>query len=86
MQEAIDEAIYAPYIERQQAELRARHRDRRIAIGRDFDYCSVPGLSTEMVERLSRAAPSTIDEATRISGITSAALSALHFALIRAAA
>lgn len=86
MQEAIDEAIYAPYIHRQQKELRARHRDRRIAIGVNFDFSCVPGLSTEMVERLGQAGPSTIDEASRIAGITPAALTALHFALVRAAA
>ena len=86
MQEAIDEAVYAPYLDRQAKELAARHRDRLCSIGLDFDYGRVPGLSTEMVERLSQVRPSTIDEASRIPGITPAALSALHFALVRAAA
>jgi tRNA uridine 5-carboxymethylaminomethyl modification enzyme len=39
-----------------------------------------------MIERFSQVRPSTIDEASRISGVTPAALSALHFALVRAAA
>ena len=86
MQEAVDEAVYAPYLERQAKELAARHRDRLIALDPDFDYNRVPGLSTEMIERLSRVRPATIDEASRIAGITPAALSALHFALVRAAA
>jgi tRNA uridine 5-carboxymethylaminomethyl modification enzyme len=86
MQEAIDEAIYAPYLERQQRELAARDRDRLIAIRPDFDYARVPGFSHEMIERFSQVRPSTIDEASRISGVTPAALSALHFALVRAAA
>jgi tRNA uridine 5-carboxymethylaminomethyl modification enzyme len=86
MQEAIDEAVYAPYLDRQAKELAARHRDRKILIGSGFDYARVPGLSTEMIERLSRVRPSTIDEASRIAGVTPAALSALHFALVRAAA
>jgi len=86
MQEAIDEAIYAPYLERQQRELAARERDRLIVIGPDFDYARVPGFSNEMIERFSQVRPSTIDEASRISGVTPAALSALHFALVRAAA
>jgi tRNA uridine 5-carboxymethylaminomethyl modification enzyme len=86
MQEAIDEAIYAPYLERQQRELAARDRDRLIAIRPDFDYARVPGFSNEMIERFSQVRPSTIDEASRISGVTPAALSALHFALVRAAA
>lgn len=86
MQEAIDEAVYAPYLERQGKELSARVRDRLIEIAPGFVYANVPGLSTEMVERLSRVCPATIDEASRIPGITPAALSALHFSLVRAAA
>ena len=86
MQEAIDEAIYAPYLERQQRELAARERDRQVPIRPDFDYARVPGFSNEMIERFSQVRPSTIDEASRIRGVTPAALSALHFALVRAAA
>ena len=86
MQEAIDEAVYAPYLERHQRELAARERDRMIRIEASFDYARVPGFSNEMVERFSSVRPSTIDEASRISGVTPAALSALHFALVRAAA
>ncbi len=86
MQEAVDEAVYAPYLQRQARELAARHRDRLIAVGPEFDYQRVPGLSSEMIERLQRVRPATIDEASRIAGITPAALSALHFAVMRAAA
>jgi tRNA uridine 5-carboxymethylaminomethyl modification enzyme len=86
MQEAIDDAIYAPYLERQASEIAARQRDKEISIGSDFAYSKVPGLSHEMVERLSLVRPSTIDEASRIAGVTPAALSALHFALLRSAA
>ena len=86
MQEAIDEAVYAPYLHRQAKELAARDRDRMVPIAAQFSYAQVPGLSTEMIERLSRVRPATIDEASRIAGVTPAALSALHFALVRAAA
>jgi tRNA uridine 5-carboxymethylaminomethyl modification enzyme len=86
LSEAIDEAVYAPYLERQKRELAARERDRLILIAADFDFFSVPGLSSEMIERLSLVRPSTIDEASRVPGISPAALSALHFALIRVAA
>ncbi len=86
MQEAIDEAVYAPYLERQAKDLAARYRDRLIPIASAFDYGRVPGLSTEMIERLATVRPTTIDEASRISGVPPAALSALHFALVRAAA
>ena len=85
MQEALDEAVYAPYLERQSKELAGRHRDRMLPMSAQFAYDRVPGLSTEMIERLSQVRPSTIDEASRVPGVTPAALSALHFALVRAA-
>jgi tRNA uridine 5-carboxymethylaminomethyl modification enzyme len=85
-QEAIDDAVYAPYLDRQANEIAARERDKAIAIPGDFSYSRVPGLSTEMIERLSHVRPGSIDEASRIAGVTPAALSALHFALVRAAA
>jgi tRNA uridine 5-carboxymethylaminomethyl modification enzyme len=85
-QEAIDDAIYAPYLDRLQAELAARHRDRQLAIPPSFDFGQVPGLSNEMRERLDLAGPADLDQASRVPGVTPAALSALHFALARAAA
>jgi tRNA uridine 5-carboxymethylaminomethyl modification enzyme len=84
--EAIDDAAYAPYLTRLRDELRARARDRLLAIPASFDFGQVPGLSNEMRERLSTAGPSDLDQASRVPGITPAALSALHFALARAAA
>jgi len=46
-----------------------------------FDYRLVPGLSTEMAERLGSARPETLDQASRIPGVTPAALSALFVAV-----
>jgi tRNA uridine 5-carboxymethylaminomethyl modification enzyme len=80
------DALYAPYIERQQREWEKVQRDARIWLGARFDYSSVPGLSNEMIERLSTARPETLDQASRLQGITPAALSALHVAAARAAA
>jgi tRNA uridine 5-carboxymethylaminomethyl modification enzyme len=80
------DALYAPYLERQAREWEAVQRDSRIWLGAAFDYASVPGLSNEMVERLSTAGPETLDQASRIAGITPAALSALYVAACRAAA
>ena len=80
------DALYAPYVARQQREWELVRRDVRVWLGPAFDYCSVPGLSTEMVERLSLAQPETLDQASRIAGITPAALSALHVAASRSAA
>ena len=84
--EAIDDAIYAPYLTRQRDELAARSRDRALAIPASFEFARVPGLSNEMRERLEAAGPADLDQASRIAGITPAALSALHFALVRNAA
>lgn len=84
--EAIDDARYEPYLARQRAEHAARARDAMVAIPDAFDYDSIPGLSNEMTERLAVARPANLDQAARIPGITPAALSALHFALARAAA
>jgi tRNA uridine 5-carboxymethylaminomethyl modification enzyme len=80
------DALYAPYLERQNREWEAVRRDARVWLGGTFDYAAVPGLSNEMVERLSTARPETLDQASRIAGVTPAALSALHVAASRAAA
>ena len=80
------DALYAPYVERQQREWDSIQRDVAARIHAGFDYGSVPGLSTEMVERLSTSRPETIDQASRIAGVTPAALSALYVATIRRAA
>ena len=85
-EEAKADALYAPYLERQEREWEAVRRDSRVWLGPAFDYSAVPGLSNEMVERLSGARPETLDQASRVAGITPAALSALHVAASRAAA
>jgi tRNA uridine 5-carboxymethylaminomethyl modification enzyme len=78
------DALYAPYLQRQDREWDAVRRDSRIRLGSAFDYGAVPGLSNEMIERLSTARPETLDQASRIAGVTPAALSALHVAASRA--
>jgi tRNA uridine 5-carboxymethylaminomethyl modification enzyme len=80
------DALYAPYVERQRREWEAVQRDVRIWIPHDLDYAAVPGLSAEMVERLSRTKPETLDQASRVAGVTPAALSALYVAAARRAA
>ena len=80
------DAMYAPYVVRQEREWAALHRDRTIMIPPALDFAAVAGLSAESVERLQMARPETIDQASRIAGITPAALAALHFASVRRAA
>jgi tRNA uridine 5-carboxymethylaminomethyl modification enzyme len=84
--EAEADRLYAPYVERQQREWQQVQRDAQVWIARDFDFEAVPGLSTEMVERLKAARPETLDQASRIRGVTPAALSALYVAVSRRAA
>ena len=80
------DALYAPYIERQKREWAAVSRDSEVALPQALKFDSVPGLSTEMAERLERARPETVDQASRIPGLTPAALSALYVAASRYAA
>ena len=61
-------------------------RDARVWIPAELDYAAIPGLSTEMVERLDAARPETLDQASRVHGVTPAALSALYVAASRRAA
>jgi len=77
LEEAIQDHRYAPYVERQQAEIDRIRNEEAIALPPDLDYSVLPGLSTEMAERLSTARPSTLGAAGRIRGITPAALAAI---------
>lgn len=75
--EMAEDAAYAPYLERQERELRELRASEALPLPEDFTYADVPGLSREMVERLTRARPATLAAAGRIPGITPAALAAL---------
>ena len=80
------DALYAPYLDRQQREWDAVKRDSRVAIPPQLRFASIPGISAEMAERLEAARPETLDQASRIRGVTPAALSALYVAASRRAA
>jgi len=80
------EALYAPYLERQAAELRMLEREERTPIPENLDYATIPGLSAEMRQRLAAARPDTLGGAGRVRGITPAALAALAVHLKRGAA
>lgn len=76
---------YAPYLQRQDAEIRDLAANERIAIPSDIDYRAVSGLSKEMVERLDAARPQTLAAAARVRGVTPAALAAILVQAKRAA-
>ena len=80
------DAMYAPYVERQQREWKVIERDRMVVLPAQLDYSAIPGMSAEMTERLSLARPETLDQASRVPGVTPAALSALYLAATRRAA
>ncbi|WP_299195764.1 tRNA uridine-5-carboxymethylaminomethyl(34) synthesis enzyme MnmG [uncultured Erythrobacter sp.] len=77
VEEMAEDEAYAPYLARQEAELRDLRASEELPLPSDFPYDGVPGLSNEMIERLTSAAPTTLAAAGRIPGITPAALSAL---------
>lgn len=77
MAEIEEDARYAPYLERQESELRDLRANEQIRLGDDMDYAVIAGLSNEMVERLTTARPETLAAASRIRGITPAALAAI---------
>lgn len=71
------EARYAGYIERQDADIRAFRRDEALRLPEQLDYASVPSLSNEVVQILTRSKPETLGAAGRLPGVTPAALVAL---------
>ena len=75
--EMAEDAAYAPYLARQDAELRDLRASEALELGDGFPFGEVPGLSNEMVERLTSAKPASLAAAGRVPGITPAALSAL---------
>ena len=75
--ELAEDAAYAPYLARQEAELRDLRASEALSLAPDFPYAAIPGLSREMVERLSSARPADFGAASRLPGITPAALAAV---------
>ncbi len=71
------EAKYAGYIDRQQDEVERLRRNEHTVIPADFDYGQVKGLSNEVRQKLGDARPETLARASRIPGVTPAALSLL---------
>ena len=70
-------AKYAGYIERQQEEINRLRRHENTVLPTDFDYSSIEGLSNEVKQKLSLAKPETLARASRIPGVTPAAVSLL---------
>ncbi|MGB7307206.1 MAG: tRNA uridine-5-carboxymethylaminomethyl(34) synthesis enzyme MnmG [Burkholderiaceae bacterium] len=71
------DAKYAGYIERQRDEVARQAANEDFVMPDDIDYSRVPGLSTEVRQRLGLTRPATLGQASRVSGVTPAAVSLL---------
>jgi len=68
---------YAGYLRRQEAEIERSRKDERRKIPAEFPFERVPGLSKEVIQRLSQVRPDTLGHALRIPGVTPAAVAVL---------
>ena len=68
---------YAGYLRRQDADITAFRKDEALGLPGNLDYSSIGGLSTEVRDKLDGARPATLGAASRIAGVTPAALVAL---------
>ncbi|QQA42779.1 tRNA uridine-5-carboxymethylaminomethyl(34) synthesis enzyme MnmG [Pelagovum pacificum] len=68
------DALYANYVERQSKDIEALQRDENQALPHDLDFSGIDGLSKELSTKLDRIRPSTIGQASRVEGMTPAAL------------
>ncbi|WP_417677929.1 tRNA uridine-5-carboxymethylaminomethyl(34) synthesis enzyme MnmG [Roseibium sp.] len=71
------DALYAVYLERQAADIEALKRDEALAIPEDFDFNALAGLSNEVKQKLEAVRPATLAQASRMDGMTPAALTLL---------
>lgn len=72
---------YAGYLKQQEREVEKLRKAEARRLPADLDYANMPGLSREIVEKLSRVRPQSIAQAGRIPGITPASISILLFHL-----
>ena len=77
LRQVAHDSIYAGYLDRQQADIAAFRKDEGLALPDTLDYADIGGLSNEIREKLCAARPTTLGAASRIPGVTPAALTAL---------
>jgi tRNA uridine 5-carboxymethylaminomethyl modification enzyme len=71
------EALYAGYIQRQDADIAALRKEDQLSLSPNIDYASMPSLSAELRQKLVRVRPATLGQASRIEGMTPAALAVI---------
>ncbi|MBO9427643.1 tRNA uridine-5-carboxymethylaminomethyl(34) synthesis enzyme MnmG [Labrenzia sp. R4_1] len=74
VEQVTTDALYAVYLERQTADIEALKRDEALGIPDGFDYEAIVGLSNEVKQKLADIRPATLGQASRMDGITPAAL------------
>ena len=84
--EVIEDARYAPYLERQADEVRRLRAEEDVTLPVAMRFGDIAGLSIEMIDRLSAARPRSLAAASRVRGVTPAALSAVLLHARRSAA
>lgn len=72
------EIKYAGYLDQQRRSIEKMRQAEQKTIPEWFDYAAVSGLSTEMKQVLTRVRPQTLGQASRIAGVTPAAISLIH--------
>jgi len=77
---------YAGYLDRQQADVERTRAQQSVRLPESFDFDQVSGLSNEIKQKLLEHKPETLGQASRISGVTPAALSLLAVSLKKARA
>jgi tRNA uridine 5-carboxymethylaminomethyl modification enzyme len=82
------DARYAGYLDRQEADILAFRRDESLSLPDELDYAAVCGLSAEAAQKLASIRPATLGQASRIDGVTPAALTLVlaHVKAVRNAA
>lgn len=78
LQEILSEAKYYHYIKMQKVQINKMRNLNELKIPNDFNFRNISGLSNEVVEKLEKFKPQTLFAASKISGITPAALDILH--------
>lgn len=85
LEQILIEAKYARYVQKQIEDIERMKQNLHIAIPEGFDFEKVKGLSTEIIEKLERFGPPTLQAASQISGVTPAAIDILHIYIKMAA-
>jgi len=71
------DATYAVYLERQARDVQAFRKDEALVLPTSLDYETVPGLSNEVRQKLGKTRPVTLGQASRVEGVTPAAMTSL---------